>query len=123
MKKRLLSIGCVVLVIILYLQYGMRVQILSTFNNTYQSQTETNLIVSANKLFIPDKEKYSDELLTQYKENSLPNIFLSTDLAEKPEKISFTIYTNKLFYKLGHYSFVATYYLEDNSENYSLEIE
>ncbi|MFR6498240.1 MAG: hypothetical protein ACLUO9_05590 [Coprococcus comes] len=123
MKKRLLSIVCVVLVIILYLQYGTRAQILSTFNNTYQSQTETNLTVTANKLFIANKEKYCDDLLKQYQTNSLPNIFLSTDLSEKPEKISFTIYTNELLYKLGHYSFVATYYLEDNSENYSLEIE
>lgn len=89
MKKRLLSIVCVVLVIILYLQYGTRAQILSTFNNTYQSQTETNLTVTANKLFIANKEKYCDDLLKQYQTNSLPNIFLSTDLSEKPEKISF----------------------------------
>ena len=50
MKKRLLSIGCVVLVIILYLQYGMRVQILSTFNNTYQSQK--GLRFEKNSIFI-----------------------------------------------------------------------
>lgn len=49
MKKRLLSIVCVVLVIILYLQYGTRAQILSTFNNTdmdaYLTLTECKQLI------------------------------------------------------------------------------
>lgn len=123
MKKRVSRVAYIVFVILLCLQYGMTAQAISSFTNTNQSNYEANIILIANKLYIVDKEKYCDKLLRQYKENSLPNICISTDLSGKLKRVSFTVYINSIAYKLRYHSFEATYYLDENTGNYILEID
>lgn len=124
MKKRTLAIIFTVsILIILYFQNGLPIKVITSFNYSSKDSTETQITIMSNKLFIFNPTEYADILLQQYKDNSLPKICLSTDLVDKPQKITFIVYTNYLTYKLHKQAFSATYCLEPDSLNYVLEID
>lgn len=92
MKKTLIILTC--LLTVLYLQFGMTPTLnQSTINHT-ADHYELHLVVTANKLFIIDKEKTAELFIQKTIHNNFKNMHLSYDVHGYPDEISMTVYSN-----------------------------
>ena len=81
---------------ILYLQFGR-----APYVNLATTQNETDgyvlhLTVTANKLFIIDKEQYSKDLIQDVLDNNFKNMHFSYDELGYPKEIRIKVYTNSI---------------------------
>lgn len=102
MRKKIFVFSEILLVFcsILYLQYGRKLEVVSTINNTYGKTYEQKITVVANKLFIRDKEKFAEMLIDHCKENDFKDVKFSYDMLGHPDKIVFTVYPSELCMKM-----------------------
>lgn len=96
MKK----IKWVVLIIVIifgvfyYLQFGRKVEIRDTKITSYQDGYAEEVNITANKLYIMDKDKFAKDVIDTFIDNSFDNIKFSFDLGY-PDTLHISVYMNK----------------------------
>lgn len=116
MKKRfiIVFVSVSIITILAYWQFGREATVKSSISNVSENCYEQNLTVIANKLFVYDKEKFTEQLLERCLDNSFHDILFSYDITGYPDKICISVYTNSLSYSLGIESFKIQYESSSN---------
>lgn len=117
MKKRILQTITVVfalLVVLIYLQYGRKEEVINSFSSSSAGVREEELTVVANRLFVVDKKEYGKELIKKALTDSLGRFCFSWDIAY-PHSIEMNVYLNKTDKQNGKLAFTVVYQpIEDN---------
>ena len=118
-------------VIIWYLQRGKEMDVYNTFSTSSANFYEETIIVTANRLFIFDKEKCAEEIFRKCRENSFHSVRFSYDVS-KLNALSGTVYRFRFGRKWSKPAFsfrytqktdkLGTKNIVDNPENFMLEI-
>ena len=120
MKKRfiIVFVSVSIITILAYLQFGRDGTAKNSISNVSGNYYEQNLTVIANKLFIYDKENFSEQILERCLDNSFHDILFSYDITGYPDRICISVYTNPLTYSFGIESIKIQYESTSNhSEN------
>lgn len=86
--------------ILLYLQFGRDVEVISTTSTTSDQFYEQGMTVVANKLIIPDKVAFAENLLDRTRRNDFKEVLFSYDVLGYPDRIKITVYPNRSCMKL-----------------------
>ncbi|HIV42163.1 MAG TPA: hypothetical protein H9904_09345, partial [Candidatus Mediterraneibacter guildfordensis] len=81
--KKLKWIVLIVVIIFLvgfYLQFGREVEIRNTRITSYQNGYSEDVSIIANKLYIPDKDKFAKSMINTFIDNSFDDVKFSFDL-------------------------------------------
>ena len=81
---------------ILYLQFGRAPYVNMAITKGTTDGYVLHLTITANKLFIPNKEAYAEFLIQKVLDNNFKNMLFSYDELGYPERIFLTIYTNNV---------------------------
>ena len=104
MKKRILIITiCAILCLvgIIYLQCGRPVTVHSAVTSSDPEGYDVSLVVTANKLFIPDRREFAKRIVQMAAKNQFDDMYLSYDFPGYPDTITVKVYTNSLTKALG----------------------
>lgn len=104
--------------IICFQQFGQDVRVNSSMRKSGEDGTEEYLSITADQIFIFDKEKFAQEIIERRIENSYEDIYFTE---QYPEKIEVDIYTNWLTWKMRCKAFSIEYECE-GEERYSFKI-
>ena len=132
MKKKIcmIVIGMIVLSLI-YLQWGRDVEVCNTQLRTSGGYYKQNITVIANKMWIGNREKFGHDMIQKCIDNSFDKIRFSSDL-QCPNELVIQVYTNKIGYSIGEPDFVVhfknkekdgKYNILDNQEKFEMIIE
>ncbi len=116
-KKIIALFICIML--ICFLQFEQDVRVNSSMRKSGEDGTEEYLSITANQIFIFDKEKFAQEIIERRIENTYEDIYFTE---QYPEKIEVDIYTNWLTWKMRRKAFSMEYEY-DGKESYSFKIE
>ena len=109
MKKKILLILLSVALLfgILYLQFGREPIINHALTETTSVDCDLSMTITANKLFILNREKSANSLMERILNNEFQNMQLSYDVHGCPNNVTITVYTNKLakFLELPSFQF------------------
>lgn len=115
-----------------YLQNGRSMLVYSSRSTSAANFHEENLIVVANRLFIPDKEECAEEIVRKCRENDFENILFSYDYA-LPNALHVSVYRSEWAVKNGSPAFTMSYTQDkedqfrynivDDPQHFRLEIE
>ncbi len=135
MKKILtviFSISCI-LVLIVYLQYGRKIQAYSSVTESSDTGYCENVQIIANKLYIRNKEDFAKQIIQDCIDNTLNGIKFSYDLQGYPNELNITVYMDSYSYQRNAISFEISYFqslknnyqynIKDNPEKFILKIE
>lgn len=100
------------LAVILYLQFGRDVKVVSSMNSSSGNCYEMDLTIVANRLIIMDKKKFAENIKNRCMENNFREIKFSYDLLGHPDQIKIKVYTNELSKKICGESFTVRYEIE-----------
>lgn len=134
MRKRFIVVFVVINIFIyIYLQYGRNINVNTSVSNISDNFYMQELTVTANKLFILDKRKFSEEIIEHCRNNTFHDIHFSYDLSGYPNQLRIFVYTNSQSLKKGNLNFIIKYTspagfndiynIKDNPEKYILELE
>lgn len=98
--KIILPILILFIGILLYLQFGRNVEVISTTSTTSDQFYEQGMTVVANKLIIPDKVAFAENLLDRTRRNDFKEVLFSYDVLGYPDRIKITVYPNRICMKL-----------------------
>ncbi|WP_455683681.1 hypothetical protein [Thomasclavelia sp.] len=122
--KRIRRIAGTVLIVsvfaLFYLQNGRSMMVYSSHSMSSANCHEENLIVVANRLFIPDKEECAEEIVRKCRENDFENILFSYDYA-LPNALHVTVYRSEWAVSHGNPSFELSY-TQDKEDGYPYNI-
>lgn len=94
--KKLKWIVLIVVIIFLvgfYLQFGREVEIRNTRITSYQNGYSEDVSIIANKLYIPDKDKFAKSMINTFIDNSFDDVKFSFDLGY-PSDLRILVYLN-----------------------------
>lgn len=74
---------------------------------------EQKLTIVVNKLFILDKDKFTEEMLERCIDNDFHEIKFSYDFNGYPNKIEITVYLNEINRWYANFPFMCTVYPND----------
>ena len=109
----LLSILVIISGVLIYLQFGRDVKVISTMSNTRDQYYEERMIITANKLIIPDKKKLAEKLIERCKRNDFNEVLFSYDILGYPNRVTITVYPNEFLRKLHKGSWMIEYEAEE----------
>lgn len=116
---------------LVYLQWGRGVEVCNTQLRTSSDYCEQNITVIANKVWIGNREKFGHDMIQKCIDNSFDKILFSYDL-QRPNELVIQVYTNKIGYSMGEPDFVVyfknkekdgKYNILDNPEKFDMIIE
>lgn len=113
MKKIAALLFCITL--FCFLQFGQDVRVNSSIRKSGRDGTEEYLSITANRIFITDKEKFAQEMIERRIENSYKEIYFTE---QYPKAIEVDVYLNWLTWKMKRKSFSVVYEY-DGDEGYS----
>ena len=82
--------------ILLYLQFGRDVEVISTTSTTSDQFYEQGMTVVANKLIIPDKVAFAENLLDRTRRNDFKEVLFSYDVLGYPDRIKRLVETENI---------------------------
>lgn len=135
MKKRVAIVSVLVFIFgfMIYLQYGREERVVNTVFDASETSYEQRFGVIVNKLFIGDKEQYTETLIEKAIQNQYQNSRFSYDVMGYPKEIEITVYKNVWNYNHGGKEFRILYVpkgkkgdlinAKDNSEMYTIKID
>ena len=102
MKRKIVFIVLCALILsgFLYLQYGRDITVNYIATESNSQGYSASLTITANKLYITEKETYTQKLVTRVAENNLPNMQLSYDVMGYPSELTITVYANTFMKQL-----------------------
>ena len=102
MKRKIVFIVLCALILsgFLYLQYGRDITVNYIATESNSQGYSASLTITANKLYITEKETYTQKLVTRVAENNLPNMQLSYDVMGYPCELTITVYANTFMKQL-----------------------
>ena len=119
MKKKhylmIISIIFLFSISLFYLQHGRKLIVHNSNIYTSKNNTETEINIIANKLYIPNKKAYAQELVEQARSNQLPKIRLSNTT---PDKFVINIYKSNYTWGKSKIFFTILYYPKTNRYYY-----
>lgn len=92
--KWVFAIFVIILGSFYYLQFGRKVEIRDTKITSYQDGYAEEVNITANKLYIMDKDKFAKDVIDTFMDNSFDNIKFSFDLGY-PDTLHISVYMNK----------------------------
>lgn len=117
MKKAVVLLVCVVM--ICFLQCGRDIKVNSSMRTSGEDGSEEYLNITANKIFIFNKDEIVQEIIEKRIENSFQEIYF---IEEYPNAIEADVYSNWLMRKLGHRDFSVVYEY-DGADGYSYKFQ
>lgn len=115
MKKKhylmIISIIFLFSISLFYLQHGRKLIVHNSNIYTSKNNTETEINIIANKLYIPNKKAYAQELVELARSNQLPKIRLSNTT---PDKFVINIYKSNYTWGKRKNFFTILYYPKTN---------
>lgn len=134
MKKlqTLLFIIIVVFILLISLQYRMEIEGYSSTIESFSNGYIQDVSIVSHRIFIPDKEEFSREVIEMIIDNSLKGIMFSYDVNGYPNELHITVYLNESACRSGNSSFKISYTqdiqygfmynIKDDPEKFMLEI-
>lgn len=123
-KRIIRGAGTVIIIVsvfvLIYLQNGRSMSVYNSYSMSAANCHEENLIVVANKLFIPDNERCAKEIVQKCRENDFDNILFSYDYAV-PNALYVTVYCSEWAVKHGSPAFEMSY-TQPKEDNYRFNI-
>lgn len=92
--KWLVLIVIIILGSFFYLQFGRKMQIRNTRITSYQNEYSEDVSVIANKLYIINRNKFAEEVIETFLDNSFDNVKFSFDLGY-PSNLNISVYMNE----------------------------
>lgn len=77
----------------LYLQFGREPEIKNSRITNYQNEYSEDVSIIANKLYITDRNKFAEEVIDTFLDNSFENLKFSFDLGY-PSELNISVYMN-----------------------------
>lgn len=134
MKKKLILSGSILLFILIsgYLQCCRDVCVKGTMISSESNGYSENIVIIANKLWIKDKQKFTEEMIQRCIDNDFHEVLFSYDVQGYPNKLYFTIYKNEFQYKHNKIEFegvyeqiegeIYKYNIKDSPEKFKIKI-
>lgn len=92
--KWLVLIVIIILGSFFYLQFGRKMQIRNTRITSYQNEYSEDVSVIANKFYIINRNKFAEEVIDTFLDNSFDNVKFSFDLGY-PSDLNISVYMNE----------------------------
>lgn len=115
--KRKTCLVMLLLLGILYLQFGRAPYINVSIIKKYADSYDLELTITSNKLFILDKDRYSEILIEKVLENGFQNMQFPYDELGYPKEIRMKVYANNIARILDIPSFEIDYNTSENFYN------
>lgn len=93
----------------------------STIESSNNGYTE-HVSIASHRIFIPDKEEFTREVIQMITENSLYGILFSYDIKGYPNGLRITVYLNESACRSGNSSFEISY-TQDGSRGFMYNIK
>ena len=79
---------------------GRDVEVISTTSTTSDQFYEQGMTVVANKLIIPDKVAFAENLLDRTRRNDFKEVLFSYDVLGYPDRIKIKVYPNRNLHEI-----------------------
>lgn len=117
--KKCCIVGMLICIIGLlgHLQYGREEEVVNTMVSTSDTFCKQEFSVLANKLFVLDKEKYTDDLIEKAINNKYKNVRFSYDISGYPNEMKIEVYRDKWHYMHNKCMFWILYSIDDENKD------